>query len=121
METFFLIAQVILGMYFVMAGAMHFMKLDMMVGYAVSKKLPAPKLATILSGLVLLLGGLGILFQYELTWSYGLLAGFLAVAAFTMHRFWEEKAPEAKMMNMVNFEKNLALASALVMLLVLQG
>lgn len=121
MSSLFLLGQIVLGAYFIHTGLQHFMKLPMMTGYASSRKLPAPKLGVLVSGLVMLVGGLGVLFQYELAWAYGLLAAFLVLAAFLMHNFWVDQDPNMKMANMVNFQKNLALAAALAMLLVLQG
>jgi len=121
MSTLFLIGQILLGAYFVQSGLMHFMKLEMMGGYAKSKNVPAAKLAVLVSGLMLLAGGLGILFQMYLVWAYGLLVAFLIVAAIMMHAFWKDTDANAKMGNMINFQKNIALASALLMLLVLQS
>lgn len=71
--------------------------------------------------MVMMLGGVGVLFQVALPWAYGALAAFLVLAAFTMHAFWTDKDPQTKMANMVNFQKNLALAAAITMLLVLQA
>ncbi len=119
MASLFLLGQIVLGVYFIQSGLMHFMKLPMMTGYATSRKLPAPKLGVVVSGLVMLAGGLGVLFQYELVWAYGLLVVFLVLAAFVMHGFWADQDPNMKMSNMVNFQKNLALAAALLMLLAL--
>ncbi|MBI5794131.1 DoxX family protein [Candidatus Uhrbacteria bacterium] len=121
MQTLFLIGQIVLGVYFIKAGLHHFTQLEGMAGYAASKHVPAPKLAVGVTGLMLLLGGVGVLFQFQLVWAYGLLIAFLVLAAFTMHRFWVEQDPNMKMANQVNFQKNLALAAALLMLLWLQA
>ncbi|MBI4437892.1 DoxX family protein [Candidatus Uhrbacteria bacterium] len=121
MQTLFLIGQVVLGVYFIQAGLTHLTKLDMLSGYAASKNVPAPKLAVGVTGLMLLLGGVGVLFQYQLVWAYGFLVAFLVLAAFTMHRYWADQDPNMKMSNRVNFQKNLALAAALIMLLALQA
>ena len=102
MATLFLIGQIVLGIYFIHAGLNHFRHLEMMTGYAASKKLPMPKLSVVVSGLMLLLGGLGILFQTQLVWSYGLLIAFLVLAAFFVHAFWRDQDPNMKMGNMVN-------------------
>lgn len=118
METLFLVGQIVLGLYFIAAGAMHFAKMNDMVGYATMKGAPMPRISVPFSGLVLLLGGLGTLFQYQTAIAYWALIGFLVVAAVMMHNFWKVKDPMAKMGDMVNFQKNLALAAALLMLLV---
>ncbi|NQV90689.1 DoxX family membrane protein [Candidatus Uhrbacteria bacterium] len=117
MENLFLVGQIVLGLYFVMAGLMHFMKMKDMVGYAKMKKLPMPEVAVGLSGLVMVLGGAGILFQTSLVFAYWALIAFLVLSAFLMHNFWTQNDPQAKMMDMVNFQKNLALAAALLILL----
>lgn len=117
METLFLVGQVVLGLYFIAAGAMHFAKMNDMAGYAAMKGAPAPRMSVSITGIVLLFGGLGILFQYQTAIAYWALIGFLVVAAFMMHNFWKAKDPMAKMGDMVNFQKNLALAAALLMLL----
>lgn len=119
MGTLFLIGQIVLGIYFIHAGLNHFRHLEMMAGYTASKKVPSPKLAVIVTGLMLLLGGLGVLFQYNLVWAYGLLIAFLVLSAFLMHAFWHEQDPNMKMASQINFQKNIALAAALMMLLAL--
>lgn len=117
MESLFLVGQVILGAYFILAGVNHFTKSKDMIGYATYKKLPMPGPAVYVSGLILLLGGVGVLTQTMLTWSYSLLALFLVVAAITVHNFWTQKDAQAKMTDMIQFQKNMAIAAALIMLL----
>ena len=120
MTTLFLIGQIVLGVYFILSGAMHFMKLKDMTAYANAKHLPMPSAAVMLSGAVMLLGGVGVLFQMQLVWAYAGLIGFLVLAAFLMHNFWADQDPQAKMGNRINFQKNLAIAAALCMLLASQ-
>lgn len=116
MESLFLLGQVVLGAYFILAGVNHFTKSKDMIGYATYKKLPMPGPAVYVSGLILLLGGIGVLTQTMLVWSYSLLALFLVVSAVTMHNFWTQKDAQAKMNDMIQFQKNVALAAALLML-----
>lgn len=121
MQILFTIGQVILGLYFLMMGLMHFMKMKNMTAYASMKGLPMPALSVAMTGMILALGGAGVLFQFALVWSYGALIAFLVSAAFLMHNFWAVKDPQMKMNDMVNFQKNLALAAALLMLITLQS
>ena len=58
-----------------------------------------------LSGLILLLGGLGIMFQMCTTVAYTLLILFLVVAAFTIHDFWKAKDAQAKMADSISSRK----------------
>ncbi len=120
MQTAFFVGRTILGLYFLMAGMMHFMKMRFMKDYAQSKHLPMPTLSVLMTGMVLMLGGLGVMLQLAIAWSYGVLIAFLVLAAFLMHNFWKAQDPQSKMADMVNFQKNLALAAALLMLLTLQ-
>ena len=44
-----------------MNGFNHLTKTDMISGFAQSKGIPSPKAATLVSGLMMVLGGLGII------------------------------------------------------------
>lgn len=117
MSTLFVIGQVVLGAYFTVAGIQHFTGMKGMTGYAAMKGIPAPAASVALSGVMLLVGGLGVLFQMYTTLSYGLLIAFLVVAACTVHNFWTAKDAQTKMSDTIQFQKNLALAAALLMLM----
>ncbi len=95
-----------------MNGINHFLKSDMMVPYTASKGVPFPKLAVMGSGLMILLGGLGILLGVYIEWAVLLLVIFLVVVTFKMHNFWTIEDPNAKMMDMIMFMKNVALLGA---------
>ena len=117
MNNLFLVGQVVLGAYFIAAGIPHFTKAKGMIDYATFKKIPAPAAGVYVSGIILVLGGVGILFQMDLVWAYSLLAAFLVIAAVTVHNFWTEKDAQAKMTSMIMFQKNIAIAAALIMLM----
>ena len=88
-----------------------------MAQYAGSKKVPSPKYAVLLSGLLILLGGLGILLGVYVQYAILLVVVFLAVVSFTMHNFWTVQDPMQKQMEMVQFLKNMALLGAALMAL----
>lgn len=111
------VGRIVLGLFFVMSGAMHFMKKEDMVGYAKMRGLPAPMASVLLSGLVLLLGGIGILGWWYVELSLIALAIFLLLAAVLMHGFWKEKEEKEKQTQMHFFMANMALMGALLMLL----
>lgn len=118
MEVLFIIGRILFGGFFLMNGINHFMKLGMMSGYAKSKGVPAAKLAVVLSGIMLILGSLGILFWIYLDIAIILLVIFLFFISFWMHNFWAIADPQQKMAEMVNFTKNMALIGALLIILV---
>jgi uncharacterized membrane protein YphA (DoxX/SURF4 family) len=88
----------------------------MLTGYAKSKGVPMPREAVLLTGLMMVLGGLGILLWVYLRFSIFLLSLFLIVVSFTMHQYWKVTDPTQKMGEMVNFNKNMALLGALLLL-----
>ena len=111
-EWLFLVGRILFAALFILSGVNHFAQLGGMAQYAQSKGLPAPKVMVLLSGLVLLLGGLSILFWFWVKVGAWLLVAFLLVAAFTMHNFWAMEDPVQKQGEMAQFMKNVALAGA---------
>ena len=116
MDITFLIGRLIFGGYFIMNAWGHFKNLEMLTGYAASKGVPSPRAAVFASGVLLLLGGLGVVFGIAPEASLALLIIFLVPVSFKMHAFWKEADPNAKMMDKIQFMKNMALVGALLML-----
>ncbi len=109
MDFLLIVARVLFGGYFILNGYNHIAKGSHMVGYAASKKVPSPKNMIMLSGIMILLGGLGILFWREVNIAVILIALFLIPVSFVMHDFWNEKEPMAKMNSYIAFSKNIAI------------
>ena len=102
-----------------MNGLNHFIKSAGLTGYAQSKGVPAPKLAVFVTGLMLLAGGLGVIFLYYIQIALWFIIIFLLVVSLKMHNFWAVTDPQTKMMEMTNFTKNFALMGAALILLTL--
>ncbi len=119
MEIAFLIGRIVYGGYFFYSGINHFMNISMMAGYAGSKGVPAPKLAVMGSGLMILAGGFFIASGLLPYIGALLIVVFLLVVSPMMHNFWAIADPAQKMNDMVNFTKNMALAGAALMLLII--
>lgn len=117
MDYLFVLGRVLLGGYFIMAGANHFKHVTMLAGYAESKGVKMPKESVLLTGAMLVLGGLGILLGVYVQIAVALLVVFLVATSFKMHAFWKITDPMARMGDEINFKKNLALAGALLMML----
>jgi len=113
----FMIGRILIGGFFIIAGVNHFARLNMMSGYAKMKGTPAPSLAVMISGLLLLLGGLSLLLGFHPTIGVILLVIFLLPTTFMIHNFWAVQDPQAKMNDLVNFEKNIAILGLLLMTL----
>jgi uncharacterized membrane protein YphA (DoxX/SURF4 family) len=112
-----LLSRVILGFYFLFNSFNHFRNLNSLAGWAQSKNVPAPKLMVALTGIFLLIGGLSILIGAYIEIGILALTLFFLPVTFVMHDFWRETDPQMKMMQMVNFMKNLALWAAILALL----
>jgi putative oxidoreductase len=113
----FILGRILLGGYFIMSGYNHFSHLKMLSGYAASKKVPMASAAVVITGLMMLLGGLGILLGGWVDLSVLLIAVFLVITTLQMHQFWTVHEPMAKMSEQINFMKNMALLGATLMLL----
>ena len=105
----FLLSRVLFGGYFIMNGINHLVKGKHMVGYAQSKHVPMPKLMIALSGVLMLAGGAGLLFGYYILISVVCLALFIVPTTFIMHAFWKQTDTNMRMMEYIQFTKNLAL------------
>jgi putative oxidoreductase len=112
-----LLSRLILGFYFIFNAFNHLRNLNSLAGWVQSKNLPAPKLLVILTGFLLLVGGVTILLGIYVEIGVLALTLFFLPVTFLMHDFWKETDPQMKMMHMINFMKNLALWAAILALL----
>jgi len=117
MVYLFDLGRILVGGYFIMSGYNHFKNLQMLTGYAGSKGVFMPREAVLLSGLMMVLGGAGILLGIYVEYSILMLAIFLLVTTLKMHQFWKVADQMARMGEEINFKKNVALLGALLMLL----
>ncbi len=115
MDIVFLIGRIIYGGYFLWNGINHFRNLGMMSGYAQSKGTPAPRLAVAGTGTLLILGGLSILLGVYPVIGLILLIIFLLGVSIKIHNFWAVPDPQMKMMETINFTKNMALLGGALM------
>ena len=112
MDIVLIIGRVLFALLFISSGVSHLTKLEAMTGYAQYKKVPAAKFGVVLSGLMILLGGLYIAFGVYADLGALLIALFLIPTSFLKHAFWKETDATAKQNESISFFKNLALAGA---------
>ena len=111
------LGRILFGGYFLFNAFNHFSHLQMMAGYAQSKGVPAPKLAVAGSGVLLVIGGISVIFDVFPLAGLSALVLFLVPVTFMVHAFWKVQEPMARMGEMVNFTKNLAMLGAVVIFL----
>jgi putative oxidoreductase len=107
-----LVGRVCLGLIFVNSGLGHLTKMDAMLGYAQSKKVPWPRATVPLTGVMILVGGALVILGWHRFIGAGLLFIFLILAAYFMHPYWKETDPMARAAERAHFYKNVALAGA---------
>ncbi len=104
--------RVLFGMYFIVNGMHHLMKLNNMSAYAASKGVPAAKSVTAITGVMILVGGVFVLLGWHRFIGAGLVFIVTLFTAIFMHPFWKESDPAAQGNETAHFLKNLALAGA---------
>ena len=104
-----MVSRVLFGGYFILNAYNHLVKGSHMVGYAASKKVPMPKTAIFVSGLLILFGGIGILVGFYVPFAVLAIEIFLVIVTTMMHDFWNQKDPNVRMMEYTQFTKNIAL------------
>jgi uncharacterized membrane protein YphA (DoxX/SURF4 family) len=122
MDLLFIIGRVLFAAIFINSAVGHFAAREAMTGYAKSKKVPAAGAAVVSSGVLILLGAVSLLLGFYPDLGALALIVFLVPAAFLMHNFWGESEPMARMNELIAFLKDLGLAgAALLILLMLQS
>lgn len=111
--------QIILGCYFIYNAIKHFKDHRDYAAYAASNGVPMPTISVFITGLLILLGGLGILFNIYQGIAILLLVTFLIPVSIVMHAFWKSENPGERAALKVAFLKNFAIIGAL--LLIFQG
>ncbi len=119
MNILFTIGAILFAVLFIGSGIGHFKAVEAMTGYAKYIGLPAAKAGVLVSGLLFLVGALAIVAdalgasngQFG---TYGALAIALVMfpTAIIFHNFWKETDPQAKQNEQIQFNKDIALAGA---------
>ena len=112
-STLLAIGRILASILFINGGIAHFTKVGAMTGYAQYKKVPAAKLSVLLSGLVILVGGLFVFFGVWVDLGAILIVLFLLSSGVLFHNFWKETDATAKQNESIAFFKNVAIAGAL--------
>jgi uncharacterized membrane protein YphA (DoxX/SURF4 family) len=118
-DILFLLGRVLFGGFFVLSGVRHFQNLEMMAGFTGSKGFPAPKMAVIVSGLMIIVGGLSVLLGVRPVWGVSLISAFLVPVTLVMHQYWKHTDVMMRINDQVNFLKNVALLGAAWMLVLI--
>jgi putative oxidoreductase len=112
MPYLFLAGRILYGGVLVLSGIEHFRYAQVLTVHAGSKGIPAPRVGVIVSGLLIICGGLSILLGFRPTWGIVFVTLFLLPASLFIHNFWSDTDPVVRAANFINFKKNVALLGA---------
>jgi uncharacterized membrane protein YphA (DoxX/SURF4 family) len=116
MDVIVLIGRILFAFLFLTSGYAHFAQRKMMAQYAGSKAVPSPLPAVLAGGVLLVLGGLMVLLGIWADLGSLFLVVFLLPTAVLIHGFWKESDQQARMTEMTQFSKDVALGGAALML-----
>ena len=112
MDVLFLIGRILFAALFLASAMGHFTQTDTMAGYAESKGVRPGRLAVLVSGAQIVLGGLLVLLGIWMDIGFILIALFLIGTSFLIHSFWNLTDPQERYNDQIHFFKDLALAGA---------
>jgi putative oxidoreductase len=107
MPSLLLIARVLFASIFLLAAPRHFTAEA--AKHAADLGVPLARFAVPLSGVLALLGGIGVALGYQTRWSATLLIAFLVPVTLGMHAFWRIDDPAAFAVQRGMFMKNIAM------------
>jgi len=111
-DTLALIGRILVAYLFIPAGIGKLMGFGGTVGYITSVGLPLPEVGAAIAIIVELGLGIVLLLGFKTRWTAIAMAVFTVATALFFHKYWS--APEAmKMMQQINFNKNIAIAGGL--------
>jgi putative oxidoreductase len=120
MDALGLAARILFVMVFFSSGLMGHLGpgRPMLTQFAAARKIPSPGFLVAFSGIWIVVGSLSVLLGIYGDVGALMLALFVVATALLMHPFWRESDEQAKMMEQVQFSKDLALAGGALSLFV---
>jgi putative oxidoreductase len=108
-----MIARLLVSWLFLLSGYRHLVMRKPMAEYARASGVPMPLAAVVVTGLMMLAGGLSLLLGWHPRLGAALIFVFLVAVAFWVHRFWTFTDPMQRATQEAHFWKNIALAGAM--------
>ncbi len=104
---------ILLAIFFILSGINHFYNKHTLEEYARTRGLVSPGVCVKLAGVLLIFGGIAFAIPDYRTFGVVGLSIFLFVSSFTIHQFWKETSNDMRMIELLNFVKNLAILTEL--------
>ena len=117
MARAFLIGRILVGGYYLQSAFHHFTQVGHMARAAAAHGVPAPEVAVIGAGLLLLVAGLSFLLGLFPRIGVAAVVLFLVPVTLIMHAFWADHGLAQQQNDIINFTKNIALLGSSLMFL----
>ena len=117
--TVVIIARLMFVTYFIAMGSSHLLHFTEHAALLKRKRVPLPRATTILTVLMMVGGGLFVLFDWKSRIGPALLFGIILPAPFFLHKFWRETDSYMRLSEFAHLIKDLSLAGAAILLLAL--
>lgn len=114
-RTVFLVGRVLAGFFYLIMGMGHFGRYPEMTAGVSEMGLPAPGLAVVITGFLLVIAGILILIGYHPLLGVLSAALFLVPVTLVMHAFWNIEDPVARQQEVATFLRNVGLLGATLM------
>jgi uncharacterized membrane protein YphA (DoxX/SURF4 family) len=111
-DLVFFVGRILFSLVFIGSGIGHLTQAEGSSQYAAYKKVPSPKNMVLLSGVLMVLGGVAVILGFWMDLAGLCLAVLVLIMGFMMHRFWEETDGQTKQVEMAQFMKNVSIAGA---------
>lgn len=117
MDWLLLLGRILFSLIFIAAGVMaHLLQRRESTEYARSVGAPAPDLLVPLSGVWIIVAGVMIVLGIWVDLAALMVIAFLLPIAFIMHAFWKVEDPQMRIIQMSQFQKNIALTGGALIL-----
>jgi uncharacterized membrane protein YphA (DoxX/SURF4 family) len=114
---YLLLGRILFVSYFISMGTSHLINFREHSLLLKRKGVPLPRAATILTVVMMVLGGLFVLFDWRGWIGSALLFGIIFPAPFFLHLFWNETDSYLRLSEFAHMVKDLSLAGAAILLL----
>ena len=109
--------RILLVIYFILMGSSHLLNFTEHSALLKRKGVPLPKAATLLTVVMMVGGGLLVLFNWHRTLGAAMLFGIIFPAPFFLHHFWNETESYSRLSEYAHFIKDISLAGAALLLM----
>jgi uncharacterized membrane protein YphA (DoxX/SURF4 family) len=117
MPQAFLFGRILVGCYYLQAAFHHFTDVSHLSRAAAAHGVPAPEVAIIGAGVLLLVAGLSFLLGAFPRLGVAAIVLFLVPVTLIMHPFWADRVPAQQQADLINFTKNVGLLGSALMFL----